>query len=122
MEPLDHFSHGLSWIKTPLETLGIHIMNNQEENINNNFKPKLATSKNVLNMWKQRTRSIKGNITIDNSLAVSSLNHHIQFRPIQKHMTLFKMLYGKQNLHKLHKTLGKANADKGQNLNYANKC
>ncbi len=38
----DYYPHGLSWIKTPLETFGIYITNNHEENLNYNYKPKLA--------------------------------------------------------------------------------
>ena len=69
----DHYPHGLSWIKTPLETLGIYITNNAEENLNHNFKPKIATLRNTLNIWKQRTLSMKGKITIINTLALSPL-------------------------------------------------
>ncbi len=69
----DHYPHGLSWIKTPLETLGIYITNNSEENFSYNFKPKIATLLNTLNIWKQRTLSIKGKITIVNTLALSPL-------------------------------------------------
>ncbi len=38
----DHHPHGLSWIKTRLETLGIYITNNHEDNLNYNYKPKIA--------------------------------------------------------------------------------
>ncbi len=69
----DHYLHGLSWIKTPFETLGIYITNNSEENFSYNFKPKIATLRNTLNIWKQRTLSIKGKITIINTLALSPL-------------------------------------------------
>ncbi len=69
----DHYPHGLSWMKTPLETLGIYITNNSEKNFNYNFKPKIATLRNTLNIWKQRTLSIKGKITIVNTLALSPL-------------------------------------------------
>ncbi len=69
----DHYPHGLSWIKTPLETLGIYITNNSEENLSYNFKPKIATLHNTPNIWKQRTLSIKGKITIANTLALSPL-------------------------------------------------
>ncbi len=69
----DHFPHGFSWIKTPLETLGIHITNNSEENLNYNFKPKIATLKNHLAIWKQRSLSLKGKITIINNLALAPL-------------------------------------------------
>ncbi len=49
----DYHPHGLSWIHTPLETLGVHITNNEDENLKYNFKPKTATLKNLLNIWKQ---------------------------------------------------------------------
>ncbi len=55
----DHYPHGLSWIKTPLQKLGIFITNNSEENFSYNFKPKIATLCNKLNIWKQRALSIK---------------------------------------------------------------
>ncbi len=61
----DHYLHGLSWIKTPIETLGIYITNI--------FKPKIATPHIILNIWKQITLSIKGKITIVNTLALSPL-------------------------------------------------
>ncbi len=38
----DHYPHGLFQIKTPLETLGISITNNPEENLKYNFKSKLS--------------------------------------------------------------------------------
>ncbi len=69
----DHFPRGLSWIKTPLETLGIHITNNSEENLNYNFKPKIVTLKKKLAIWKQRSLSLKGKITIINNLALAPL-------------------------------------------------
>ncbi len=49
----DNYPHGVSWIKTPLETLGIYITNNHDDNLNFNFKPKLATLKILLSIWKQ---------------------------------------------------------------------
>ncbi len=63
--------HGLSWIKTPQETLGVHITNNEDENLKYNFKPKIATLKHLFNIWKQSTLTIKGKITIVNTLALS---------------------------------------------------
>ncbi len=60
-------------IKTPIETLGIHITNNLEESFNNNFKPKISTFKNLLQIQKQRTLTSKGKITIVNTLALSPL-------------------------------------------------
>ncbi len=69
----DYYPHGLSWVKTPLEILGIFVTNNPEENLKYNFKQKLAILRNTFNMWKQRTLSIKGKITIFNTLALSPL-------------------------------------------------
>ncbi len=69
----NHFPHGLSWIKTPLETLGIFITNDAEENLNLNFKPRIANLTNLLNVWKQRNLSLKGKITIINALALAPL-------------------------------------------------
>ncbi len=69
----DHYPHGLSWIKTPLETHWIFITNNPEENLKYNFRPKLAILRNTLKMWKQWTLSIKCKITIVNTVALSPL-------------------------------------------------
>ncbi len=56
-----------------VETLRIYITNNSEENVSYNLKPKKATLRNTLNIWKQRTLYIKGKITIINTLALSPL-------------------------------------------------
>ncbi len=69
----DHYPDGLSWIKTLLETLGIYISNNHEDNLNYNYKPKFAKLQNLLNTWKQRKLSIKGKTTIIKTLALSPL-------------------------------------------------
>ncbi len=70
---LDHFPPGLSWIKTPLQTMGIFITNNDEENLNLNFKPRIANLTNLLNVWKQRNLSLKGKIAIIITLALAPL-------------------------------------------------
>ncbi len=69
----DYFPHDLSWIKTPIQTLGIVITDNEDKNYKYNFQNKIATLKATLNIWKQRKLSIKGKITIINSLALASL-------------------------------------------------
>ncbi len=45
--------------KNPYRNLGIHITNNCEENLTYNFKPKIATLKKHLAIWKQRSLSLK---------------------------------------------------------------
>ncbi len=58
-----------------LETLGIFITNDSDENYLLNYKPKLAELKNLLNIWKQRTLSLKVKITIINTLALAPLRY-----------------------------------------------
>jgi exonuclease III len=68
----DYFPHGLSWIKTPLNTLGITITN-ATNSYKHNFEPRIKTLSNTLKIWKQRKLSIKGKITILNNLALAPL-------------------------------------------------
>ncbi len=69
----DHFPHGLSWIKTPIETLGIVITDNDETNYKYNFHQRIFTLKSTLNIWKQRKLSLKGKITVLNNLALTQI-------------------------------------------------
>ncbi len=82
----DHFPHGLSWIKTPLETLCIFITNDLDENYLLNYKPKFAELKNLLNIWKQRVLSLKGKITIINTLALAPLIYDTSIIDIPKNV------------------------------------
>ncbi len=68
----DYFPHGLSWITTPIQTLGIVITDNKDKNYKFNFQNKIANL-TTLNICKQRRLSIKGKITIINSLALVPL-------------------------------------------------
>ncbi len=61
----------LSWIQTLLGTLGVFIT--KEENLNLNFKLRIAKVTNLVNMWKQRNLSLKGKITIINTLVLATL-------------------------------------------------
>ncbi len=69
----DYFPRGRSCIKTPLETLGIVIINNDEDNYKYNFHQKILTLKSILNIWKIRKLSLKRKITMLNSLALAPL-------------------------------------------------
>jgi hypothetical protein len=73
LKSCDYYPHGLSWIKEPLETLGIVLTDTVEDSYTYNFEKRLHNLKNLLNIWKQRKLSLKGKITIINSLALSSL-------------------------------------------------
>ncbi len=68
-----YYYYGLSWIKTPIQTLGIVITDNEDNNYKYNFQNKIANLKTTLTIWKQRKLSIKGKITIINSLALAPL-------------------------------------------------
>ena len=59
----DYFPYGLSWIKTPLFTLGIHIVTDPELNYKLNFSQKITNLSVNLNIWKQIHLSLKGKIT-----------------------------------------------------------
>ncbi len=67
----DYYPHGLSWIKTPIETFGIVITDNTENNYIHNFQQHILTLKATLNIWKQRKLSLKGKITVLNHLALA---------------------------------------------------
>ncbi len=69
----DHFPHGMSWIKTPTETLGIVIMDNDLTNFKYNFQQRIFTLKATLNICKQRKLSLKGKITVLNNLALAPI-------------------------------------------------
>ncbi len=57
----------------PLETLGIVIIDNDEDNYKYNFHQKILILKSILNIWKIIKLSLKGNITALNSLALARL-------------------------------------------------
>jgi exonuclease III len=69
----DHYPHGLSWIKTPIKTLGISIVDDQNQNYLLNFHNRICTLKSTLNIWSQRNLSLKGKITVINNLALAPL-------------------------------------------------
>ncbi len=69
----DHYPHRLSWIKTPIETLGIVVTDNDAANYQHNFQQRILNLKTVINIWKQRSLSLKGKITILNNLELAPL-------------------------------------------------
>ncbi len=71
--------------KNPVEMLRIHITNNSDENLNYNFKPNIATLKNHLAIWKQKSLSLKGKITIINNLALAPLKYCASLIDVPEH-------------------------------------
>jgi hypothetical protein len=63
----------LSWIKKPIETLGIVISDCEITNYTNNFQNRILTLKSSLNIWKQRKLSLKGKVAVLNNLALAPL-------------------------------------------------
>ncbi len=43
----DYYPRGLSWIKTPIETLGIVISNDDESNYIHNFQQRILNLKSI---------------------------------------------------------------------------
>jgi hypothetical protein len=66
-------TESIKWKTFPIYTLGIYICSDENESIRYNFAPKIRLIKTMLNLWKQRNLSLKGKITILNSLAASQL-------------------------------------------------
>ena len=64
---------GLDWVSDPIYTLGITLSGNQEDHYILNFKKRLKNTKNLLSTWKCRSLSIKGKITVINTLVISPL-------------------------------------------------
>ena len=71
----DYYPHGLSWIKNHehINTLGVVCYCEPHESYELNFKPRLINMQNLLRVWKMRNLSLKGKITIINSLALAPL-------------------------------------------------
>ena len=64
---------GLKWSQNPVETLGVFVSGNEDDHYKLNFEPKLIKMKQLLSSWKCRKLSIKGKITVINTLAISKL-------------------------------------------------
>ena len=68
-----HKLFGLDWVNDPICTLGVTLSGNEDDHYILNFKKRLKNMKNLLATWKCRKSSIKGKVTIINTLAVSPL-------------------------------------------------
>ncbi len=63
----------LKWCTGSVKLLGLSICNSDQENYSHNFEPKIMKIKALFRIKKQRRLSLKGKITIINSLAASLL-------------------------------------------------
>ena len=66
-------TYNLTWCEGPINTLGVSICQSPEDNYRYNYEPKIKKIKTILSMWKQRRLSLKGKITVLNTLAISIL-------------------------------------------------
>ena len=64
---------GINWSKDPIFTLGVTISGNEDDHYILNFKKRLKNLQNLLNSWKCRYLSLKGKITVINTLALPPL-------------------------------------------------
>ena len=64
---------GLKWTQEPVETLGVILSGREDDHYNLNFRPRICKMKQLLDSWKCRKLSIKGKVTVINSLAISKL-------------------------------------------------
>ena len=64
---------GLKWSQDPVHTLGVNLTGKEEDHYNLNFRSKISKLKQLLNSWKCRKLSLKGKITVINTLAISKL-------------------------------------------------
>lgn len=65
--------YGLDWSKKQIDTLGVTITGREDDHYLLNFKKRLKNMQNLLNTWKCRHLSLKGKITVINTLALPSL-------------------------------------------------
>ena len=62
---------GLNWASPFVESLGVKFTSNEIDNYNHNFKPRILKLKNLFRIWQCRKLSLKGKVTIINSLGLS---------------------------------------------------
>ncbi len=70
---LQEFLFDLDSSETKVSLLGVMLSCNEKEHYDLNLKKRILNMKNLLNSWKCINLSLKGKITIVNTLALSSL-------------------------------------------------
>lgn len=66
---------GLRIISKPTKVLGIWVSKDLDELLDINFNERITKLKTLLNMWKQRKLTLKGKVTVINSLALSQIQY-----------------------------------------------
>ena len=64
---------GLDWTEEAIHTLGVSLSGDGNDHYILNYKKRLKNMKKVLSSWKCRRLSLKGKVTVINTLAVSPI-------------------------------------------------
>ena len=67
------FVFGLDWTSDNIFTLGVHISDDENKHYELNYRPRILSMKKCLQAWKCRYLSLKGTITVINTLAIAPL-------------------------------------------------
>ncbi len=73
LKGVQEFPFDLDWSETNVYLLGVILSGNDKEHYDLSLKKRILNMKNLLNSWKCRNVSLKGKITIVNTLTLSSL-------------------------------------------------
>ena len=64
---------GLDWTEEAIHTLSVSLSGDENDHYILNYKKRLKNMKNLLSSWECRRLSLKGKVTVINTLAVSPL-------------------------------------------------
>ena len=101
-----------------INVLGVYIGNDNNKNIKENFRVKLASMRNNLNMWKFRNLTLIGKITLSKSIGMSNLIYSMSMVETpqsiinESQTTVNKFIWGNSPPRVKHKSL-MASYDKG---------
>ncbi len=74
----------MKWTNGPITVLGIQICTNRADLIASNFEPILKKIENVCQIWRQRSLTLFGKVTIIKTLLVSNLVYRLSVLPSPK--------------------------------------
>ena len=63
----------IQWTKKSITTLGITVIENEDEYYEINYRPRINKMKALLNIWSSRNLSLKGKVIVINNLALTPL-------------------------------------------------
>jgi hypothetical protein len=73
LKNVKEYLFNLDWSKGYISSLGVHISGDENDHYDLNYKHRILNLKKLLNIWKGRKLSLKGKVTVINTLAISSL-------------------------------------------------